>query len=199
MKKTIAALVALLPLLAFAPSLATYTFDLGENSSVQWTGKKVTGQHTGTIEIVDGYFKGTAMGLTEGMITMNMNSIACTDLKTGEGKEDLEGHLKSPDFFNVKEHKTATLKITGSELTPKVKETTHNIFAELTIKGITEKVTIPASLIVKESKTLGTAKLTFDRTKFDIKYNSGNFFSDLGDHMIYDDIVLDITIDAKAR
>jgi hypothetical protein len=30
-----------------------------------------------------------------------MASITVTDLKAGEGKEKLEGHLKSPDFFGT--------------------------------------------------------------------------------------------------
>jgi len=98
MKKTIVALMAILPLLAFAPALATYTFVLGESSSITWTGKKVTGEHSGTLEIIDGYFKGASEGITEGMITINMNSITCTDLKAGEGKEDLEGSFLSIDF-----------------------------------------------------------------------------------------------------
>ena len=34
------------------------------------------------------------------------------------------------------------------------------------------------------------SKLTFDRTKFDVKYRSGNFFQNLGDKLIYDDIDL---------
>ena len=38
------------------------------------------------------------------------------------------------------------------------------------------------------------SKLTFDRTKFDVKYRSGNFFQNLGDKLIYDDIDLEVSL-----
>lgn len=38
-----------------------------------------------------------------------MASITVTDLKAGEGKENLEGHLKADDFFGTAKFPTATL------------------------------------------------------------------------------------------
>jgi hypothetical protein len=44
------------------------------------------------------------------------------------------------------------------------------------------------SIIPSTSK----AKIKIDRTKWDIIYNSGNFFKDLGDKLILDEIEFDI-------
>ena len=42
-------------------------------------------------------------------------------------------------------------------------------------------------------------KLSFNRTKWDIKYNSGSFFdiNKLGDKLIYDDIEIELDIVAQ--
>jgi hypothetical protein len=37
-----------------------------------------------------------------------------------------------------------------------------------------------------------------DRTQFDMKFRSGNFFKGLGDTLIYNDFELDVHITAKA-
>ena len=41
---------------------------------------------------------------------------------------------------------------------------------------------------------VANAKIKLDRTKWDVKYNSGNFFKDLGDKLISDDIEFDISL-----
>jgi hypothetical protein len=35
-----------------------------------------------------------------------------------------------------------------------------------------------------------TANLTFDRSKYNIRFSSGSFFENLGDKLILDDVVL---------
>jgi hypothetical protein len=39
-----------------------------------------------------------------------------------------------------------------------------------------------------------TGQITFDRTKFEIKYRSGSYFEDLADKMIYDEVKLDVKL-----
>jgi hypothetical protein len=41
---------------------------------------------------------------------------------------------------------------------------------------------------------LANSEFSIDRTKWDIKYDSGNFFQDLGDRAIKDDIYFNINI-----
>ena len=35
------------------------------------------------------------------------------------------------------------------------------------------------------------ANLTFDRSKYNVRFRSGTFFENLGDKLIYDDIVIE--------
>jgi len=158
-----------------------------EESSVTWTGKKVTGQHTGTINIKSGSLEFDNGMLTGGNITIDMNSIVCTDLGEG-GARKLEGHLKSDDFFGVATHPTATLNITGVKEAEK--KGSYMITADLTIKEITKSISFNAETNDAEAQ----AKVVIDRTDFDVKYGSGSFFDNLGDKTIYDDFELIINL-----
>ena len=66
-------------------------------SVVNWTGKKVTGQHHGTIGIKEGNLEVNDGNITAGKIVMDMNSIANVDLTDAESNGKLMGHLKSDD------------------------------------------------------------------------------------------------------
>ena len=67
----------------------------------------------------------------------------------------------------------------------------QTINGDLTIKGISHPVTFTMELNGKKAKS----NLTFDRTKYDVKFRSGNFFQNLGDKLIYDDIKLEVNLE----
>jgi len=158
-----------------------------EKSTISWVGKKVTGQHSGTIGVKSGELLMDHGTLKGGSFVIDMTTIAVTDLKAGQGKEKLEGHLNSDDFFGVETNPEASLKITK---VMGLGKGMYKVLADLTIKGKTEEVSFDAN--VKDN--MATAELTIDRTKFDVKYGSGSFFDNLGDNMIYDDFVLNINL-----
>src|SRR3970040_3141247 len=69
-------------------------------STIEWVGKKVTGQHNGTVNFKDGalIFKGAK--LKGGIFTVDVTSLTATDL-TGEYVAKLNGQLKADDFFGT--------------------------------------------------------------------------------------------------
>ena len=83
-----------------------------EKSQVEWLGEKVTGEHNGTIMLKEGMLEMENGMLTGGSFVMDMGSIKNLDMAGKDGAAKLEGHLKSPDFFNVAEYPTATLELT---------------------------------------------------------------------------------------
>ncbi|MGL1887196.1 MAG: YceI family protein [Reichenbachiella sp.] len=165
-----------------------------KESTVQWTATKVVGGgHTGTITLTDANLDFKGNDLKGGSFTADMTSINTTDLE-GEYKDKLEGHLKSEDFFSVEKFSTATFKIT------KVSKTSPGIYqltGDISIKGTTQSVTFPAQVKVDGKQTTTTAKITLDRTLFDIKYGSNSFFDSLGDKAISDEFTLDVTLVSK--
>ena len=156
-------------------------------SKISWLGKKVTGQHEGTVNLKDGALVFKAKKLVGGSFTVDMNSLTCTDLKAGEGKEKLEGHLKSADFFGTDKFATSTLvfKTVASK-----GNNVYTVTADLTIKDKTNPVTF--ELTVKGNTASAAVKV--DRTKYDIKYGSGSFFDNLGDKVISDNFDLTVAL-----
>ena len=156
-----------------------------ENSVVKWTGYKVTGQHEGTIMIKRGSLTFDNNTLVGGKFIIDMTTINTTDLE-GDYKKKLDGHLKDDDFFGVEKHRTASMVFTSL----KQSGTNYMVAADLTIKGITNKVTFKMEV----SENSATADLKIDRTKFDIKYGSASFFDGLKDRAIYDEFDLNVNL-----
>ena len=174
-------------------SNSTYKANV-EESSVVWTATKVvSGGHSGTVNISEGSLEIDGSKLTGGSFVIDMTSINNTD-QEGEWKGKLEGHLKSDDFFAVETYKTATLTITEVKSTAKDK---YSVTGDLTIKGKTESITFSADVNVKGGKATATAKITVDRSKFDVRYGSNSFFDNLGDKAISDEFTLDVSLVAS--
>lgn len=160
-------------------------------STVEWLGKKVTGQHNGTIAVQAGELQLAGDKIVGGTFTIDMASIVCLDLKDEEYNGKLVGHLKSDDFFGVATYPTSTMKIT--QVTSKGGNE-YEVTADLSIKEKTNTITFPATITMDDNGVSAVAELVFDRSKFDIKYGSGSFFDNLGDNLIYDDVKLNISL-----
>lgn len=158
-------------------------------SVLKWTGKKVTGEHYGKITLKEGTFEVKNDKVASGKFVIDMNSITCEDLE-GEWSTKLVGHLKSDDFFGTTTFPEAVLVLKEST---KLVNGKTKIKADLTIKGITNKVEFDATQTGNEF----SAVITVDRSLFNIRYGSGKFFENLGDKTIYDDFTLDVKLVAK--
>lgn len=156
-------------------------------STIAWTGKKVTGKHTGTLQFSEGYLVLESGSITGGEFIVDMTSLTVTDLEAGKGKEKLEGHLTSDDFFGTTNHKTSKLVINKAT---KQAGDTYKVNGDMTIKGITHPISFDLDLKDGEAST----KLSINRTKYDIKYGSGSFFDNLGDKAINDEFELAINL-----
>lgn len=167
---------------------ATFSVDT-KASKVYWTGKKVTGEHTGWLNLAGGEVHVEGNDVTGANLNMDMTSIECTDLE-GEWKDKLVGHLKSDDFFSAEKYPVANFKIKSLE--------NDKVVGDLTIKGITHEVSFPAEVKIEGNSLAASGTASIDRTKWDIKYGSGKFFSDLGDRMIDDEFEIKFELKATA-
>jgi len=156
-------------------------------SSIDWLGKKVTGEHAGTIDLKSGELKLDGGAIAGGEFVVDMTSIKNTDLTDAEWNGKLVGHLKSDDFFGVETYPEAKLVITKATAFSGDKATATG---DLTIKGATHPVTFD---VTKDGKTY-TAEITVDRSKYDVRYGSKSFFDNLGDKVIYDEFYLTVKL-----
>ena len=170
-----------------------------EQSNVEWTGKKVTGSHHGTVQIHEGHAYLSDGALTGGEFSLDMQSIAVKDIDNPKDNAKLTGHLQSDDFFSAEDHRYATFDITNVRpLEPKDRDGANcEIFGDLSIKGITRTIHFPARVIVKDTEAKATATVAVDRTKFNVRYGSGKFFENLGDKLIYDQFEVTLSLVGK--
>ena len=175
-----------------------------EYSTVNWTGFKIGGQHTGVLKLKEGTLNFEEGKLSGGQFIVDMATLTCTDLEDAEQNKKLVGHLKSADFFNIEEHPTAKYVITktipyGSEEMKEQGYTkdTYKLVGEMTIKGITKPFKTQVEIYNYDTSISAVGRITVDRSDFDVRYGSGSFFDDLGDKIIYDDIQLDLNISAS--
>ena len=171
----------------------TYKVDT-QKSFLNWNGKKVTGEHSGTIKLSDGMMTVDGGKLTGGTFTFDMNSIVDTDLTDAGYNAKFIGHMKSEDFFSTTKHPTSTFKIT--KVTPKSGDV-YDVTGNMTIKGITNAVTFPTTVKITDNAITANGKATLDRTKYDIRYGSKSFFENIGDKAIYDDFTVEMKLVAS--
>ncbi|MGY8887254.1 MAG: V-type H(+)-translocating pyrophosphatase, partial [Flavobacteriales bacterium] len=158
--------------------------------AIKWVGRKVGGSHEGTIELSETNLEMTN-GVVTGSFTIDMNSIACTDIDDAESNADLVGHLKADDFFGVEANPSAMFVITKSEKGERG-EDVYKITGDLTIKGITNPINFPAKITEEEGGLRVKADFAFDRTTYGIKYKSKSILGDIAGKFIYDDVELSI-------
>jgi polyisoprenoid-binding protein YceI len=156
-------------------------------STVGFVGSKVTGKHEGKFEKVSGAIT-LAGGKAEGgkmVIDVDVSS-----LKTDQ--EKLDGHLKSPDFFDVAKFPSA--KFTSTEIKAGgEKGATDTITGELELHGEKKTISFPATITVAADSVSGTAEFSINRKDFKIIYPGKP------DDLIRDDVVLKLSLKAPRK
>ena len=170
---------------------ATYKADLAQ-SSVSWTGTKPTGQHTGAFKLSEGSVNAEAGNITGGKFVIDLKSITITDKDTN-GASKLAGHLLSPDFFHADSIATASFEITGVKAGVDtaggkeilMKDATHTVSGNLTLKGVTKGITFPARVAMTDASITTDANFNIDRSQWNMAYGSDK---GLGDKFIRPDV-----------
>lgn len=171
-------------------------------SKVNWIGKKVGGEHNGYVKLSAGEITIDKNEITGGTFTIDLNSIVVLDLKDEGMNGKLVGHLKSADFFDAANYPTAKFVITkvskAKAPAAGAAKATHTLEGDLTIKGITKKISFDASINLLNGKiTASTSPFTLNRTHWGVNYQSKSIFAELKDQFIYDDMTLSIELVSK--
>jgi polyisoprenoid-binding protein YceI len=191
MKNFIATIIALSAFTAFGQ---TYSVD-SSASKITYVGKKVTGEHTGTLTLKSGSltFKGDT--ISAGEFVADMNSLSSTDITDKDYNAKYVTHMKSPDFFNTEKHPESKLVIKSSKKTKNGLE----VSGDLTMLGETKPVSFVVTDLKKtDAGVTGKSNLTLNRTQWGLKYGSTSFFKGLGDKAIHDEFTLAVELSAKA-
>ena len=180
-----------LPKPTLSLSSGDYVMD-NDNSSIKWTGRELsTKSHYGSLQIKNGSLTVNTDGTVNGIIKIDMTTIDCEDLQ-GRSKASLERHLRSDDFFSVESHPIATLTFKSEGGIGAGNKLAFN--GDLEIKGISHPISFESELKSVDPKVSALVDMTFDRSKYNVRFRSGTFFQNLGDKLIYDDIEISVDI-----
>ena len=180
-----------LPKPTLSLSSGDYVMD-NDNSSIKWTGRELsTKSHYGSLQMKNGSLTVNTDGTVNGIIKIDMTTIDCEDLQ-GRSKASLERHLRSDDFFSVESHPIATLTFKSEGGIGAGNKLAFN--GDLEIKGISHPISFESELKSVDPKVNALVDMTFDRSKYNVRFRSGTFFQNLGDKLIYDDIEISVDI-----
>ena len=130
-------------------------------SAINWSGEMLGMYgHNGTVGITEAKVSMSGDKVAGGSFVADLTNMIPLDENydpsKGHGKEELVGHLSSPDFFDVANHPTASFEIT------EVAEDGSSAKGNLTVRGITNEETVE-NISLADGTLSGTS--TFDRTK----------------------------------
>ena len=149
-------------------------------SSVKAIGAKITESHELNVSDFDGNIRldGDTLAGLEGNV--RVGSVVSDSVK-------LDGHLKSPDFFDASAFPAAnfasTALVAGGE-----NGATHTVTGTLSIRGVAKEITFPATLTVTPTSVEGHAEFAIVRADFGIVYPGKP------DNLIQDKVVLKIDL-----
>jgi len=168
-------------------------------STLGWEGKAVTHGHNGTMQFASGDLQVNGNQVVGGTVVVDMKTMKATDITDAENHAKFVGHMSSDDFFGAEKFPTSTFKITSVKPIAGAAANADNatITGDMTIKGVTQQISFPAKVGVKNGVAAATGKVTIDRTKFGLKYGSKSFFDSIGDKAINDDFTLAFNVVAK--
>lgn len=164
---------------------------------VLWSGQPAVGSpRTGTIRVLGGALLVHQGRLLSGNVTIDMHSIAVTDLADGGERRDLEGHLKHADFFEVARYPTGEF-IFKEVLPSSLPDFNWVVSGDLTLKGKTNPVNIPVKMtITGEELVAQSPSFPIQRTQWGINFHSGALGT-TKDKLIQDVIVLSLKLKGK--
>ena len=163
-----------------------------DKSTLKWTGKQITTKtHFGSLKFKSGNIIFENGIISSGKFLVDMTSLLVEDLQ-GNYKQKLEGHLKSDDFFSVEKFNESSLTILSSSKN----DSGLDVNGSLTIKGIALPIKFKLEdLEMDQEEVRWKGVLTFDRSKYNVRFRSGSFFQNLGDKLILDEIRIETLLD----
>ena len=171
------------------PSGTKNTSSLKEKKGKKTSKKMIGASHQGVLSFKSGELVFSKEGkLKGGSLAVDMSSLRVLDL-TDNRRGKLEEHLKSGDFFSVKEYPLATLLM---KQVTEINNKSYEIQADMTIKGTTKPIVFVLIPAIAQ-RSFQTA-LTIDRTAYGVSFAAESFSDYLGDKAIDKFFSLNVTL-----
>jgi polyisoprenoid-binding protein YceI len=172
---TLRALVAMITALAITPATPAEPLKFANSAStIEFTGTKKDGMHSGGFRKFTGTIDAPGGDFAKAKVTVDIR----TDSLYSDN-EKLTGHLKSPDFFDVRNHPTAKFTSTSIRAVGGDSPTSHLLTGDLTLHGVTKPVTIPVRVMPTSTGLKLEGTFTLKRKEFGMTYGEGQVNNDV--------------------
>ncbi len=181
------------------PREGGYAIDT-EQSEIRWTGRNLTGSHTGTLKLLSGTIEVENGRATRGVFVVDMHSISDKSVEDSEMRRLLQSHLASDDFFDVQRFPTAEFRLTRIAPMERAAAGSPNseVSGELVMKGVCREISFRAvTAPMPDGRLAAEAHFDIDRTQWNVLYGSGKFYEKLGKHLVHDDVTVELKIIAR--
>jgi polyisoprenoid-binding protein YceI len=164
----------------------TYTTD-GVHSSAGFAVKHMLATFRGSFSRFNAELTVAEDGTAQLVGTVPVGSVAVKD-------ENLAAHLQSPEFFDAELHPEIRFESTEIEIDGQ----SATLTGDLTIKGHTERVTAPGSIVGPIEDPFGNTKIglqfetVVDRTRFGLNWNAP---LPKGGFMLANDVTLSVDLE----
>lgn len=152
------------------------------DSKIDFTGSKITDSHSGGFKTFT-----AAIHIENGAPVSNGTSVDIDMDSTWSDNDNLTGHLKNDDFFDVPTFPTSKFVTTDIKKAAKGYDVTGN----LTLHGVTKSISFPADIQITDTQVKVAAEFFIKRFDFDIKY------AGKADNLIRDEVVIKLDITAN--
>jgi polyisoprenoid-binding protein YceI len=159
-----------------------------DNSKIEWTGSKVTGSHEGGFT----KFSGTVNLVGEKAENSTVNVDIDTD-SVYANVDQLTQHLKTPDFFDVKNFPKASFASTRIEPDPSGGPDNYSVTGDFDLHGVKKSITFPATITVGPDAVSVRSEFSINRKDFGIMY------AGKADDLIRDGVVIKLDLKAPRK
>lgn len=161
-------------------------------SEIGWSGKSVSGVHTGKISLKKAQLQFQDGKLTGGMFEADMKSVTVTDITDPEENKHLVDHIANEDFFEVNRYPVASFRIT--EVKP-LEGDFYDVKGIMKIKDREQPLGFRAQVLPAGDKGhRATASVSIDRTLFGIEYGAKDKPGSEKDWFIFNDFLLNVNV-----
>lgn len=174
-----------------APAAGNVTYKVSpEGSKIGFVGSKITGKHEGTFGKFEGTIDVVGGKAETGRVTITIDP---STLKTED--EELDDHLKSKDFFDVKKFPKASFVSTSiAPIAPAgAGGATHTVTGNLELHGVTRSIGVPATIAIADGEVTANAEFTIKRKDFGIVYPGKP------DDLIKDEVLIKLSLKAPKK
>lgn len=157
-----------------------------ENSKVEFVASKVTRTHNGSFKQFSGRIDLDSNNIPNSRVTIDIDtsSVVADD-------DQLTGHLKTPDFFDVAKFPKATFLSTKIE--PGSDAQTFNVTGNFDLHGVKKSISFPATIKVTPENVAVDAEFTINRKDFGIVY------AGKADDLIRDGVVIKLSLNVPRK